>query len=61
MLGGITEGRARNPLDTGRACAQLIGLLRAHIEKENEVLYPMAERILAPEALESLGAAMAEG
>lgn len=29
-------------------------LLQAHIQKENEVLFPMAERLLAPEQLEAL-------
>lgn len=35
-------------------------LLRAHITKENEVLFPMAGRMLAPDALASLGRAFVE-
>lgn len=33
---------------------QVASNLRAHIEKENQVLYPMAERILGPEQLRRL-------
>jgi len=32
-------------------------LLRAHIHKEDAILYPMAEQHLPPEALEAVGAA----
>src|SRR3989338_10139675 len=32
-----------------------ISLMREHIEKENNILYPMAEEVFAPEELDSLG------
>lgn len=35
-------------------------LLRAHIQKEDRILYPMAEQRLPPEVLEAVGAACAE-
>jgi len=54
------EGLARNPEDAGRTATQLIGMLRAHIEKENKVLYPMAEKILSAADLTKLGAALAK-
>lgn len=37
-----------------RAARGYTELLRTHIGKENEVLFPMAERVLSPERLESL-------
>ncbi len=32
----------------------MVELLRAHIRKENEVLYPMARRLLGPEKIEGM-------
>jgi quercetin dioxygenase-like cupin family protein len=55
------EGLARNPEDADRTATQLIGMLRAHIEKENKVLYPMAEKILSAADLAKLGAVLAKG
>jgi hemerythrin-like domain-containing protein len=37
-----------------RASRGYTELLRAHIGKENDVLFPMAERVLSPERLEAL-------
>lgn len=42
------------PLPLRRAVAAFVGHLRAHIEKENEVLFPMAERVLRPEQKEAV-------
>lgn len=45
------------PVDAPAAvdlAVQVASNLRAHIEKENQVLYPMAERILGPEQLRRL-------
>ncbi len=39
---------------------QVISLLRNHIAKENNVLYPMAERMLTPEAKAQLSQALQE-
>lgn len=46
-----------SPADSGRATTlalQIAGELGAHIDKENNVLYPMAERMLGPEQLQAL-------
>jgi hemerythrin-like domain-containing protein/quercetin dioxygenase-like cupin family protein len=59
VLGDITDGQARNPQNSERLGLQLVATLRSHIDKENNVLYPMAERLLSAEALERLGQAMA--
>ena len=49
---------ARGRVDAGErfvaAGADYTGLLRDHIAKENEVLFPMAEELLGPAALEAL-------
>ncbi len=49
--------KAGVPADPGRAATlaqQIAADLGAHIDKENQVLYPMAERMLSPEQLKSL-------
>ena len=46
-----------SPSDSGRATTlalQIAGELGAHIDKENNVLYPMAERMLGPAELKAL-------
>lgn len=43
-----------------RAAQSYTELLRAHIDKENEVMFPIAERVLSPEHLESLYEAFEE-
>lgn len=46
-----------SPADSGRATTlalQIAAELGAHIDKENSVLYPMAERILSPDQLQEL-------
>ncbi|HJW08380.1 MAG TPA: hemerythrin domain-containing protein [Holophagaceae bacterium] len=58
VLGDITDGKARNPQSSERICQQLISTLRSHVDKENKVLYPMAERILDAAALDRLGRVM---
>jgi hemerythrin-like domain-containing protein len=57
------ESSIQPTLDGGRftAAAQGYGeLLRAHIQKENNVLFPMAERALTAAQLENLFAAFEE-
>jgi hemerythrin-like domain-containing protein len=49
-----------NPAAFIRAAQAYTNLLRAHIEQENHVLFPMAERVLSPERLESLYEAFEE-
>lgn len=39
-------------MENGRA---YIGLLRAHIDKENHILFPMADNVLSSEDQEHLG------
>lgn len=58
VLGDITDGSARNPDSCERMSLQLITTLRSHIEKENNVLYPMAERMLDAATLEKLNLAL---
>ena len=49
-----------NPAAFIRAAQAYTNLLRVHIEQENHVLFPMAERVLSPERLESLYEAFEE-
>ena len=60
VLGDITDGAARNPDQCERLSFQLITTLRSHIEKENNVLYPMAERMLDADTLEKLNLALSK-
>lgn len=61
----ILRERAEQPGPWSRADRQEVSavangfaeLLRAHIHKEDAILYPMAEQHLPPEALEAVGAA----
>lgn len=43
-----------DPAAFARAAGEYAAHLRAHIEKENAVLFPMAERLIAPAVLETL-------
>ncbi|HJV88676.1 MAG TPA: hemerythrin domain-containing protein [Holophagaceae bacterium] len=52
--------RAEDVTTAVKAGTQAIGILRNHIAKENNVLYPMAERLLSPEALAKLTEAFQE-
>lgn len=49
-----------NPAAFIHAAQGYTELLRSHIEKENNELFPMAERVLSPERLESLYEAFEE-
>ncbi|MBI2934616.1 MAG: hemerythrin domain-containing protein [Chloroflexi bacterium] len=51
---GESQGQktAQNIKMIGR---HLVGLLRAHIEKEDNMLFPLAERVLLPETLKAVG------
>src|SRR3546814_6890129 len=42
------------PAKFSEAAAAYAGHMRAHIEKENTVLFPMADRIVAPEVMDGL-------
>ena len=63
FIRGIEEGTAK--LGTDPAAAKQIAenargyvdLLRAHIGKENNILFPMADRVLGPEDQAELGKA----
>jgi hemerythrin-like domain-containing protein len=50
LAGGSDAGR-RKVLDNGWAYIQL---LRAHIMKENEILFPLADRAISPDAMHGL-------
>jgi len=49
---GTDPGAAKRIIENGRG---YIGLLRAHINKENNILFPMADNVLTPEDQEHLG------
>ena len=49
---GTDPGAAKKIIENGRG---YIGLLRAHIDKENNILFPMADNVLSPEDQERLG------
>lgn len=49
---GTDPGAAKRIAENGRG---YIGLLRAHINKENTILFPMADNVLSPEDQERLG------
>lgn len=51
----LNEAKGREAKEAGHA---LIDHLRAHIDKENRILYPMAERMLSPQELEALAAVL---
>lgn len=48
LRAGIESGDAA---ETAAAAYLIIDLLRAHIQRENEVLFPMARHLLGPEGL----------
>jgi hemerythrin-like domain-containing protein len=48
---GSDPGAAKKIIENGRG---YIGLLRAHIDKENHILFPMADNVLNPEDQEHL-------
>jgi hemerythrin-like domain-containing protein len=61
LIRGIAEGAAalgtdpdavKKIIESGRG---YISLLRAHIDKENHILFPMADNVLTPEDQENLG------
>ena len=49
---GTDPGAAKQIIENGRG---YISLLRAHIDKENNVLFPMADNALSPEDQQRLG------
>ncbi|MGD0266755.1 MAG: hemerythrin domain-containing protein, partial [Candidatus Methylomirabilota bacterium] len=49
---GTDPGAAKRIIQNGRG---YISLLRAHIDKENNVLFPMADNALSPEDQQHLG------
>jgi hemerythrin-like domain-containing protein/uncharacterized protein (DUF2249 family) len=61
FIRGIAEGAAALGTDPGATQKVIengrgyIGLLRAHIDKENHILFPMADNVLTPEDQEHLG------
>ena len=61
---GLAQALEQGEQAPGRAARLLaerleayVGLLRAHIEKENNVLFPLADRVLSPQDQEKLLAA----
>jgi hemerythrin-like domain-containing protein len=48
--------RDGNPIRQRRCASELIELLRVHIAKEDNILFPMASRILGPEELREVDA-----
>jgi hemerythrin-like domain-containing protein len=62
LLGDLRDGvRAGDGAAQRRAGGEIVSLLRAHIAKEDNVLFPMAARVLSPEEqneVEALAQAM---
>ncbi len=56
--GAVAEGRWPEAARLGRALAEL---LAAHVHKEDMVLFPLAEHLLAPEELEEVRRTLAGG
>lgn len=50
----VKAGVPADPIRAATLAQQIAADLGAHIDKENQVLYPMAERMLSPEQLQSL-------
>lgn len=53
-VGRLAEGDAGAQADVAQAVHAYVDLLRAHILKENEVLFPMADRVLAADEQQKL-------
>jgi hemerythrin-like domain-containing protein len=56
VLWGLESDLARaidrkQPEETARLALEIVDLLRAHIQRENDVLFPMARAFLGPEGL----------
>lgn len=51
LAGAIEEKRL---VETSRLALEIVDLLRAHIRRENEVLFPMARAFLGPTGLEAV-------
>jgi len=49
---GTDPGAAKRIIENGRG---YLSLLRAHIDKENNVLFPLADNALSPEDQQQLG------
>lgn len=60
VIGDLPEGGPGNPEGCARTALQLVATLRSHIEKENKVLYPMAERLLSEAELSELAKVFAQ-
>lgn len=61
LRAGVRALRAGRPAkDLRSACARYVSLLREHIEKEDEVLFPMAEELLGASARAELTRAFAQ-
>jgi hemerythrin-like domain-containing protein len=47
-VAGCKAGEKTAPADFSRAAGEYVSLLRAHIQKEDTVLFPMADAVLSP-------------
>ena len=56
-LGQVEKGNSRAAGDVAESLLRYVELLRAHIYKENNILFPMADSILSPGAQAELAAA----
>ena len=45
----LEQGNATSLAETERVATHIVWLLRSHIQKEDEMLFPLAERSLSPE------------
>lgn len=62
VLTAVKEGRATQDetAQLSRIASAIVDLLVAHIEKENQILFPMARNMLRPAEIEALRAARPE-
>jgi hemerythrin-like domain-containing protein len=60
LLAGLTAALRSGKLDQQQRCTRdLVALLRGHIAKEDEVLFPLALGMLSPEEISEVDAAFA--
>lgn len=53
-LSELEQGSTPALSEVGKVATHIVWLLRSHIQKENEMLFPMAERYLSPEGKEEV-------
>ena len=63
LLAGLKQALGARPLDprsVRMSGLAVVDLLRRHIEKENQILFPMSQHLLSPAEMGEVGRGMAE-